>query len=165
MIKNYEIERKFLVEFPEISSLSPKNTAEIFQTYLKNGENDSQRRIRKIYADGRTVYTYTEKLFITAVTRKEMEYEIDEAEYNRLLAQAREDCVPIEKIRRCFEYKGQLFELDSYPFSDEFAVLELELQSPDQHIDFPDYVTVIKEITGDDRYSNAALAAAAAFPE
>lgn len=165
MIKGYEIERKFLVEFPDTSNLNVKNTSEIFQVYLNNGENDSQRRIRKISMDGKIRYTYTEKLFITAVTRKEMEYEIDEAEYQRLLAQAREDDVPIEKIRYCFEYRGQLFELDTYPFSSELAILELELESPDQQIYFPDYINVIKEVTGDDRYSNAALAAAAAFPE
>ena len=99
------------------------------------------------------------------LSEKEMEYEIDEAEYQRLLAQAREDDVPIEKIRYCFEYRGQLFELDTYPFSSELAILELELESPDQQIYFPDYINVIKEVTGDDRYSNAALAAAAAFPE
>jgi CYTH domain-containing protein len=165
MIKDYEIERKFLVEYPDVSELNLRKTAEILQTYLKNNENETQRRVRKIKIDGKTVYTYTEKLFLTAVTRKEMEYEIDEAEYKRLVVQAREDCVPIEKVRYCFEYDSQLFELDVYPFSDDMAILEIELDNPEQQIRFPDNVKVLKEVTDDSSYANAALALAASFPE
>ena len=165
MIKNYEIERKFLVEFPDISRLDLKKKVEILQTYLKNDENELQRRVRKMTVNGKVVYTYTEKLFLTPVTRKEMEYEIDESEYLRLIAQARDDCAPIEKVRYCCEYKNQLFELDTYPFSRDMAILELELESPDQEICFPDKIRIIKEVTEDSSYANAALATAGAFPE
>lgn len=165
MIKGYEIERKFLVEFPDVNNLDVKKKCEIFQTYLKNDENETQRRVRRIVVGSNTVYTYTEKLFITPVTRQEMEYEIDETEYRRLVLQARDDCAPIEKVRYCFDYKNQLFELDVYPFSDDLAILELELSDPEQHIEFPDNVKIIKEVTGDSGYANAAIATAGAFPE
>lgn len=165
MIKDYEIERKFLVEFPIIKELDVKREAEIYQTYLKNDENQNQRRVRRFLSDGSVSYTYTEKLFITPVTRKEMEYCIDEAEYNRLIVQARDDCKPIEKVRYWFDYLGQIFELDTYPFSDKLAILELELDDPDQKIYFPDNIKIIKEVTEDKSYSNAALATAGAFPE
>ena len=71
----------------------------------------------------------------------------------------------MEKVRYCFDYRGQLFEMDKYPFSDKLAIMELELSSPEQAIDFPDKVRVIKEVSDDPRYSNAALAKAGAFPE
>ena len=61
-------------------------------------------------------------------------------------------------------YKKQLFELDLYPFSDEFAILELELDSPEQKIFYPEYVKIIKEVTGISEYSNSVLANAGAFP-
>lgn len=165
MIKGYEIERKFLVEFPDVNTLDVKKKCEILQTYLKNNENETQRRVRRIVVGSNIVYTYTEKLFLTSVTRQEMEYEIDEAEYCRLVLQARDDCAPIEKIRYCFEYANQLFELDAYPFSEELAILELELSDPEQHIEFPDNIKIIKEVTGDSSYANAAIATAGAFPE
>lgn len=165
MIKGYEIERKFLVEFPDTAQLNVKRKISITQTYLNNVLNDTQRRVRRIQDNDTTIYTYTEKLFITAVTRQEMEYEINEAEYLKLLAQSKSDSTPVEKIRYCFEYKNQLFELDTYPFSDRLAILELELESPEQHIDFPDNITIIKEVTSDARYANAALVKAGAFPE
>ncbi|MCM1505963.1 MAG: CYTH domain-containing protein [Ruminococcus flavefaciens] len=165
MIKGYEIERKFLVRMPDTAVLDVKRKLNIIQTYLVNGENNAQRRVRQISENGKVRYIYTEKLFITAVTRKEMEYEIDEPEYNRLIAQAREDYSPINKTRYCFDYASQLFELDVYPFSDSLAVMELELDSEEQEIIFPDNIEVIAEITGNPDYSNASLATAGAFPE
>lgn len=164
MIKGYEIERKFLVKFPDISKLNLKNKVEIYQTYLKNEENETQRRVRKIAYNDAIKYTYTEKLFITSVTRREMEYEILETEYLRLLTQARDDCAPIDKIRYYFEFKNQVFELDTYPFSTDLAIMEIELDNPEQKIEFPDNVSIIKEVTGDSSYSNAELATAGAFP-
>lgn len=165
MCKDYEIEKKFLVAFPDLNKLEIKSSAEILQTYLKSTEKNNQKRVRKIISEGKIKYTYTEKVFITPMIRQEMEYEINESEYNRLIINPREDCVPIEKVRYCFDYKGQVFELDVYPFSDKLAILELELENPEQSIDFPDNVRIIKEVTDDSRYSNAALATAAAFPE
>ncbi len=162
---NYEIERKFLVEFPDVAKLDVKRKISIVQTYLKRGSNGSQRRVRSVEENGKVKYTYTEKVFITPVTREENEYEISEDEYRRLLEQERGDSPPIEKVRYCFEYNDQLFELDKYPFSDKLAIMELELRSPDQKIDFPDNVNVLREVSGDSRYSNATLASAGGFPE
>ena len=165
MIKGYEIERKFLVRMPDTEKLSIKKKFDILQTYLNNGENNSQRRVRRIAENGNIRYIYTEKLFLTDITRKEMEYEINQNEYNRLIVQARADYAPINKTRYCFDYHNQLFELDVYPFSDSLAVMELELDSEKQEIYFPDNVYVIMEITGNPDYSNASLATAGAFPE
>lgn len=165
MGKNYEIERKFLVEFPDVSELDVKRRTGIVQTYLKSGENGSQRRVRAVDENGGVKYTYTEKVFLTRITREENEYEISGDEYRRLLTQKRTDCPAVNKVRYCFDYHGQLFELDTYPFSDRLAIMELELASPDQVIDFPDNVKVLKDVSDDARYSNAALAAAEAFPE
>lgn len=165
MIKGYEIERKFLVKMPDVHKLDVKRTLNIVQTYLNDGENNTQRRVRSISENGKVRYIYTEKLFITAVTRKEMEYSIDENEYCRLIGQARADYSPINKTRYCFDYRSQLFELDVYPFSDKLAVMELELDSEEQKIIFPENVDVIMEITGNPDYSNASLADAGMFPE
>ncbi|MDE6783920.1 MAG: hypothetical protein K2J26_00875, partial [Ruminococcus sp.] len=108
-------------------------------------------------------YIYTEKIFYTAVTRRELEYEITPAEYKSLISDSGSDS--LLKKRICFEYRNQLFELDIYPFSEKFAILELELESPEQEIFFPDYIDVIKEVTGDKRYSNRVLGTSSMFPE
>ena len=51
MSAHYEIERKFLVEIPDIGRLDLKRQLHIRQTYLKKGENGSQRRVRSIKED------------------------------------------------------------------------------------------------------------------
>lgn len=164
MSKKYEIERKFLVEFPDVSELDVKRRIGIIQTYLKS-VNGTQRRVRSVDENGSVKYTYTEKVFLTPVTREENEYEISGDEYRSLLSHDRRDCPPVEKVRYCFDYHDQLFELDTYPFSDKLAIMELELGSPEQKIDFPDNVKVLREVSSDVRYSNSALASAGAFPE
>lgn len=165
MSKGLEIERKFLVELPDIHELDVRRTIGITQTYLTRGENDSQRRVRRINENGAVRYTYTEKVFISAVTREENEFEISEKEYRRLLGQTDRKLVPVEKVRYCFDYHGQLFELDTYPFSHSLAIMELELRTPEQVIDFPENVHVLRDVSADKRYSNAALATAGSFPE
>ena len=164
MAKGLEIERKFLVEFPDIQKLDVRRQISMIQTYLQRGKNNSQRRVRRLEENGTVYYTYTEKIFISPTTRKETEFEISSAEYEKFLDDADSSLVPVKKTRFCFNYKNQLFELDTYPFSRELAVMELELDSPEQVIDFPGSVRVIKDVTADRRYSNAALAAAGMFP-
>lgn len=163
-MSGFEIERKFLIAYPEKSEIMPVKSYEILQTYLKRGADGSQRRVRRIVSEGKTGYTYTEKVFLTAVTREERERVITEEEYITLLKEARKDCVPIDKTRWCVEYKGQLFEIDMYPFSDKLAVMELELENENQQIIFPEGIDIIKEVTEDSRYANAALANAGGFP-
>ena len=164
MPNGLEIERKFLVGMPDLSLLDVRREVSILQIYLVNGENGSQRRVRRIDEMDDTRYVYTEKEFITPVTRRENEKDITREEFVTLLKQVRKDCVPIEKTRVCFFYKEQMFELDVYPFSQELAILELELQSAEQEIEFPPEITVIKEVTGEEEYSNANLANAGGFP-
>ena len=48
MSKGLEIERKFLVELPDVKRLDVKRRIGITQTYLSRGRNDSQRRVRRI---------------------------------------------------------------------------------------------------------------------
>lgn len=165
MNEKTEIERKFLIEMPGFEFLNIKRSFDIIQTYLKNGENGSQRRVRKITENGNESFVYTEKIFYSAVTRKETEFEISSRQYSELLSDSRKDCKAIVKKRICFEYREQLFELDIYPFSDKRAILELELDTPEQDIFFPKYINIIKEVTGFEEYSNAALGTAEAFPE
>ena len=165
MNSNLEIERKFLVGFPDIEQLDITEKLDILQTYLKDGEGYSQRRVRRICKNEAVSYVYTEKIFYSAEVRKETEYEISKDEYSRLASEKKADSDPIKKTRIRFLYKNQHFELDIYPFSDSYAILELELETPGQEIFFPDYINVVKEVTGVDAYSNSALGRAESFPE
>jgi len=165
MTDGLEIERKFLVEQPQLEKLNIVRSADITQTYLVSGEGGSQRRVRRISENGRITYKYTEKIFYTHVTRHETEREITQEEYEQLLTERDTRLVPVEKTRYRFDYLGQMFELDVYPYSGRLAILELELRDAGQEIVFPDEVRVLKEVSDDHAYSNSALAVRGAFPE
>lgn len=158
-----EIERKFLIACPDMDFLS-KNAAHSFivQTYLKS-DNGNTRRVRMRTSGRETVYTYTEKQHITAMRRMEYEREITADEYQKLLKEADESRVPVEKERYCLDYKNQLFEIDIYPFYTDRAIMEIELEHEEQKILFPPEIKIIREVTEDGRYSNHSLAKSVPF--
>ena len=160
-----EIERKFLIYRNEELDKHISEKIDIVQTYLVRKTPDIQRRVRSMTSDGKCSYFYTEKRFVSPIEREENERMITREEYDALLLQADKELVPIIKTRQILVFEGQRFEIDSYPFSSELATMELELESAEQHISFPPFVKVIKEVTGDKRYSNASLAAEGKFPE
>lgn len=160
-----EIERKFLIEQTDELDSRCTERIEITQIYLERPDPAIQRRIRSMTSNGVTKYYYTEKRFISAAVREENEKEISAVEYDKLLAEQDSTLTPIIKTRRILMYENQRFEIDSYPFSDALATMELELESEAQQIHLPGFVKVIKEVTGDKEYSNANLALNGKFPE
>lgn len=160
-----EIERKFLIlQTAELFEKCSEKT-DIVQTYLIKTDPSIQRRVRSMTTNGTTKYFYTEKRFISASTREENEREITREEYESLRSEADTALVPIIKTRHILNYNSQRFEIDSYPFSQSLASMELELSDENQAICFPPFADIIKEVTGDKRYSNATLAKNGCFPE
>jgi CYTH domain-containing protein len=156
----FEIERKFLIEFPDVSALErlPNcQRVEIIQTYLA-ATNGEESRVRQRGLDGNYIYFQTTKKKISGLKRVEVERRLSKDEYLQLLMDADPDCRPIRKTRYCLTYDNQYFEIDVYPFWKDKAIMEIELNSGNEEIRFPDRIKVIREVTEDDSYKNAALA-------
>ena len=64
----------------------------------------------------------------------------------------------IRKTRYCHTYQNQYFEIDVYPFWDDKAYLEIEVDSENTHPPIPDFIEIIKDVTADKRYRNTSLA-------
>jgi len=156
----FEIERKFLIEYPDIEKLEKLpncQRVEIIQTYLTAPEGE-ESRVRQRGADGNFIYIQTTKKKVSDIKRVEVERRLTKDEYLRLLMDADPDCRPIRKTRYCLTYDNQYFEIDVYPFWDHQAIVEIELNKEGDEIRFPAELKVIREVTGDDRYKNASLA-------
>ena len=151
-----EIERKFLIKYPDVSSLGGE-VWEIVQTYLVAQKGET-RRARRVVCGGETRYFFTEKRRITAVTRVENEREIDRAEYDALLCERDERLNTIEKTRVRVPDGAHVWEVDLFPFWDDRALLEIELAREDEEFAIPAAFEVIREVTRDDRYTNRAIA-------
>ena len=156
----FEIERKFLIEYPDIkwlNSLDNCRKIEIIQTYLKS-DNGDETRVRQRGENGSFTYTKTQKRKITDVKRLEIEKRLTKDEYLNLLMEADTTKHPIRKTRYCLMDNNQYFEIDIYPFWNNQAIVEIELKSEDETIHFPEKLKIIKEVTADAAYKNAALA-------
>lgn len=129
----------------------------IVQTYLVSPAGTTERVRCRTWAD-RTVCYHTIKKRISDMRREEYESEISPAEYDRLLQRADPEKNVIRKTRRILVYKGQSFELDIFDFWSDRALLELELANEEQIIELPPALGLIREVTADRRYTNAALA-------
>lgn len=156
----YEIERKYLIEYPDMAWLENYPTCrrvEIIQTYLNGGENE-EVRVRQRGTDGNYVYFQTIKRKVSDVKRVEIERRLSQSEYLRLLMDADTTKRQIRKTRYCLTYENQYFEIDVYPFWDDKAIVEIELRDEDVSIVFPKELRVIREVTDDAAYKNSSLA-------
>lgn len=156
----FEIERKFLIEYPDVAKLEnlPNcQRVEIIQTYLTAPEGE-ESRVRQRGIDGNYIYFQTTKKKVTDLKRVEVERRLTKDEYLLLLMDASPNFRPIRKTRYCLTYDNQYFEIDVYPFWKDKAIMEIELADENSEIHFPSQVRVIKEVTEDSAYKNASLA-------
>ena len=161
-----EIERKYLIERPEISKIvseQPLRAIEITQTYLKT-ENETERRIRRTIENGKSKFFYTEKIVISSIKRTENENEISEEEYRKLMKEKDESLHKINKIRYVFYFKTQKFEMDFYDFSERYATMEIELENEETRVDLPDFVKVISDVTDNKEFKNKSLSRTGKLP-
>ncbi len=156
----FEIERKFLIRYPDLDWLEHEpncHKVEIIQTYLKSPEGD-EVRVRQRGENGHYMYYQTTKRKVSDIKRVEIERRLSQSEYLTLLMEADTAKRQIRKTRYCLTYQNQYLEIDVYPFWKDQAILEIELSDEHAPITFPEQISVIREVTEDDRYKNASLA-------
>ena len=154
----FEIERKFLIAYPERELLDGSESSQITQTYLKKDNSGMNSRVRKRVWGDKTEYTHTRKKHISDIRRVEEERLISENEYNELLKSADLRRNTIRKTRYCIDCGAHTFEIDIFPFWDDRAIMEVELSHEDERFTVPQGIEIIREVTDDKRYTNSSLA-------
>ncbi|MBO5701527.1 MAG: hypothetical protein J6S71_03740 [Clostridia bacterium] len=155
----FEIERKYLIEYPDINLLEKyaDSKSEIAQTYLKTDDGFTSR-VRKRTTDGVTKYIFTEKKRITDVKCIENEREIGVEEYEEILKLADPERRTVEKMRYCIPYKDRVVEVDIYPFWSDRAIAEVEMEDENETVSLPDFIKVICDVTAEKAYKNYSIA-------
>ena len=158
MSQPLEIERKYLIAYPDLEMLRPRCSAvyEMEQIYLKARPGVTARVRRRV--GEREEFFHTEKERLTDRTHVEREHIISREEYETLLLQRDEAAMTIRKMRYCLPCEAFLFEIDIYPFWQKVAIMEVELEREDQLFPMPEGITVIREVTHEKFMKNAALA-------
>ncbi len=144
-----EIERKYLVNEFDTSLASEK--IEIKQGYI-HSSNGKVVRVR----------TFNEEAYITIkyrkgpISRGEFEYQIPYEEGIELLENTCDEGV-LEKTRYIYDYMGKKWEIDIFKGkNDGIIIAEIELEYEDESFDLPPFV--IREVTGESKYSNHNMA-------
>ena len=156
-----EVERKYLIQYPDAASLLKKPNCEmvdIVQTYLKTDDPAEEKRVRQRGRDGHYIYFMTQKVHLSQMRRVEIERRLSQEEYLSALVDADPACRPIHKKRFLLSENGLYYEIDLYPEWKNQAIMEIELHSEEQKIVLPEGIRVIREVTGEEEYSNHSLA-------
>lgn len=151
-----EIERKYLIEYPDIKYLdSLKNCHKIEIEQIYCTKNNKNFRLRKRGESGEYVYFKTEKTQLSKTKRIEIESRISKEEYKENDAYINGKIV---KDRYCLVYGNKYFEIDVFPSWNDKALMEIELTDENEKYSLPDFIEVIEDVTGNTNYNNSTLA-------
>ena len=159
--KHCEIERKYLIRYPDIRTLKAQKGVEqweIMQIYLTVSGPGETRRIRQVVSGGELKYYKTFKKRLSDLSCEEDEGEIDQLEFIRLCQEQQPGCRPLNKTRYRVPYAGHVLEFDIYPFWEDRAIMEIELTSEAEGAAIPDYVRIVRDVSADLAYKNRSLA-------
>ena len=154
--KPIEEERKYIVEIT--GELPDCIESEITQTYLV-GEPGSEIRLRRRGWGSKFVNVHTTKKKISATEELVTERQVNNNLYQSMLQQADPYRHTIRKNRKSFIWKGQFFELDTFlePV-DNLIILETKGMADQTTINFPPFLKIIEDITGNQQYYNYNIA-------
>ena len=146
-------ERVYIIELT--GELPECIESEITQTYLVADPDCEVRLRRRQWRGGETVNVHKTKKRISATEVLETERQVSNALYESLLQQADPYRSTIRKTRRSFIWKGQYFEIDFFhePVNN-LMILQTKGVAEQENVNFPPFIKVIKDITGDKQYYN-----------
>jgi CYTH domain-containing protein len=151
-----EKERKYLVEVT--GEVMNGVDSQIYQTYLQSATGE-EVRVRRRGNGHDWVYFYTHKETGNKEERVETERQISQDEYTHLIQSADPQSNTIQKIRKCFVYEHIYFELDTFISpSPGLQLLEIEGNYQPETIQFPPFLRVLEDVTGNEKYYNQSIA-------
>ena len=156
-------ERTFLIEYPDMQWLESQpncRKVRISQTYLRSAPGE-EVCVRQRETNGSQTYYETVKRPMDGGKEVELEKALTQKEYLKRLKDADIAKGTLRKIRYHLMYEGRYFEIDLFPFWQDRALCEIDLDQEHAPVTLPPQLKVIREVTDDPAYSNAALAAAA----
>lgn len=150
-------ERIFRVEL--IGDIPECSESLITQTYLVAEPGCEVRLRRREWSGGKVVNVHRSKKRISDTEIIETERQIDNNLYEQMLQQADPYRATIRKKRQSFIWKGQFFEIDTFlePL-DNLVMMETKGVTEKETVNFPPFVKVLEDVTGNTRYLNYNLA-------
>jgi len=150
-------ERKYIVRV--VGQLPETIDSDITQTYLVSEPGSEVRLRRRSWTSGKVVNIHNTKKRTPENEQIETERQVENALYESLLGQADPYRQTIRKRRQSFIWRGQYFELDTYHGPLEgLVILETKGIADQEDVNFPPFISVVEEVTGNHDYYNHTLA-------
>ena len=155
-----EEERKYLIEYPDLDwleSLPNCRKVDVIMTFLTAKEG-VETRVRMRGENGSYIYFKTRKRIEPNGKRIEQEERLSQEEYLQLLMEADPKKRPVRKTRYCLTYENRYLNIDVFPFWQDRAFVKVRLTEGEEQPRLPKQLKIIRDVTEDEAYSNAALA-------
>ncbi|MBO4359070.1 MAG: AAA family ATPase, partial [Erysipelotrichaceae bacterium] len=133
------------------------NCSHIIQHYLTS-DNGYERRIRARYKGDDILYSYSEANYLSTNERIKVDRVLTERQYKDYKHQIDESIAVTDKMRYSFIKDGLFYKLDVFDFDTTKGLISITDTAEGKKAALPDYVTVIKDVTGDVNYKNYFLA-------
>lgn len=152
-MKNFEIERKFLLDLNKV----PYDFSKLTKKSIEQGYIIVKPEIRVRNVLGEDYFMTIKGDTDNALVRKEVEFKISKEAYCKLME--RNDVYKINKNRYIINEENNIYEIDVFEGKLKgLACLEVEFNNKEEADKFiaPDWIK--KEVTNDKRYRNSYLA-------
>lgn len=153
-------QRKYLIQKPSLEQLAQYTSfsvTHVMRTYLNQSDSGVERRILQVGQNGDFVYYYSERRALPNGEVVEQEEHIDEKNYLALLMDADTRFHPLGCKQISFIYHNQNFRIDLYPFSQDRAVMQIDLTTASPQAVLPDFLSVLRDVTDDPAYRSYAI--------
>ena len=157
---HYEIERKFLIAYPDAAVLEKLDGVRILsitQTYLR-ADHGETRRVREVREGESVRYIRTVKRRVNALRAVEEEEELNAEQYRMALSEADPALRPIRKTRYRIPCGRHIAEVDLFDFWQDRALCEIELGDEGEAFSLPQQLRVLREVSNDPGYKNVNMA-------
>ena len=150
-------ERIFRVELT--GEIPESSESMITQTYLVTEPGSEVLLRRREWSGGKVVNVHRSKKRINDNEVIETERQVDNNLYEQMLSQADPYRATIRKKRQSFIWKGQFFEIDTFlePINN-LVMMETKGVTAQETVNFPPFVKVIEDVTGNPKYLNYNIA-------
>ena len=145
-----EIERKFLIKMPDLSSLQAASHAvwQIEQMYLQCLKREKYVGSAGSHVRERCSIFIRKKRHVSELSCEEREQKITAPEYEALQVQRCPGSQVIRKTRYRIAWDAHILEIDVYPFWQDRAILEVELGREDELFTLPAELQVYGRLPG-----------------
>lgn len=153
---------KYLIEvndelLQQLAKQDNYSTSHIVQHYLTS-DNGFERRIRLRERDGDVLYSYSEANYLSTNERIKVDRVLTERQYNDYKHQIDKSLNVTDKMRYSFINNDNFFKLDVFNFDTSKGILSTESTADESEVKIPEFINVIKDVTGNVNYKNYHLA-------